>query len=55
MEKLLYPELPVRCMFSGKSNSGKSILLFKILFNIIIDINKIYIFSPQFINHLIVK
>ena len=46
MEKILYPEIPVRCIISGKSNSGKSTLLFKILFNIINEFDKIYIYSP---------
>ena len=46
MEKILYPEIPVRCIISGKSNSGKSTLLFKILFNIINNFDKIYIYSP---------
>ena len=46
MEKILYPEIPIRCIISGKSNSGKSTLLFKILFNIINDFDKIYIYSP---------
>ena len=46
MEKILYPEIPVRCIISGKSNSGKSTLLSKILFNIINDFDKIYIYSP---------
>ena len=46
MKKLLYPNQPVRCIISGKSNSGKSSLLFKILFNIINDFDKIYIHSP---------
>ena len=46
MEKILYPEIPVRCIISGKSNSGKSTLLFKILFNFINDFDKIYIYSP---------
>ena len=46
MEKFLYPEIPVRVIISGKSASGKSTLLFKILFNIINDFDKIYIFSP---------
>ena len=44
--KILYPEIPVRCIISGKSNSGKSTLLFKILFNIINNFDKIYIYSP---------
>ena len=46
MEKYLYPEPPVRCIISGKSASGKSTLLFKILFNIINDFDKIFIYSP---------
>ena len=46
MEKHVYPEKPVRTIISGKSASGKSTLLFKILFNIINDFDKIYIFSP---------
>ena len=46
MEKYLYPKPPVRCIISGKSASGKSNLLFKILFNIINDIDKIFIYSP---------
>ena len=46
MKKLLHPNQPVRCIISGKSNSGKSSLLFKILFNIINEFDKIYIYSP---------
>ncbi len=46
IEKYLHPEKPVRCIFSGKSASGKSTLLFKILFNIINDFDKNLIFSP---------
>ena len=46
MEKFMYPEKPVRCIISGKSASGKSTLLFKILFNIINDFDKIFIYSP---------
>ena len=46
IEKYLYPKYPVRCIISGKSSSGKSTLLFKILLNIINDFDKILIFSP---------
>ena len=46
MEKYLYPKSPVRCIISGESASGKSNLLFKILFNIINDFDKIFIYSP---------
>ena len=45
MEKYLYPKPPVRCLISGKSASGKSTLLFKILFNIN-EFDKIFIYSP---------
>ena len=46
IEKYLHPEKPIRCIISGKSASGKSTLLFKILFNIINEFDKILIFSP---------
>ena len=46
MDKILYPEIPFRCLISGKSNSGKSTLLFKILFIIINNFDKIFIYSP---------
>ena len=46
IEKLLYPQIPIRVIISGKSASGKSTLLLKILFNIINEFDKIYIFSP---------
>ena len=42
----MYPEKQVRCIISGRSASGKSTLLFKILFNIINDFDKIFIYSP---------
>ena len=45
MEKYLYPEPPVRCIISGKSASGKSTLQFQILFNIINNFDKIFIYS----------
>ena len=46
MEKYLHPEPPVRCIISGKSASGKSTYLFKILFNVINKFGKIFIYSP---------
>ena len=46
MEKTFYPEIPIRCIVSGKSISGKSTLLSKILFNIINEFDKIYTYSP---------
>ena len=55
MEKILYPEIPIRCIISGKSNSGKSTLLFKILFNIINNFDKIFIYSPTIHQQIIKK
>ena len=46
MEKHLYAEKHLKTILSGKTDSGISTLLFKILFNIINDFDKIYIFSP---------
>ena len=46
MEKILYPTKPVQCIISGKSSSGKSTLILKILFQIITELDKIYIYSP---------
>ena len=46
VEKYVYPESPVRCIISGKSASGTSNLLFKILFNIINNFDKTNIYSP---------
>ena len=42
----MYPSKPLRCIISGKTASRKRTLLFKIPLNIIIEFDKIYIFSP---------
>ena len=46
MENDLYLESPVRCIISGKSAIGKSTLLVTLLFIIIDDFDKIFIYSP---------
>ena len=47
MEKILYPTHPVRCIITGPSSSGKSILLTNLNLNIINEYDKIYIYSPS--------
>ena len=45
--KNLYPNHPVRCIISGPSNVGKSVLLTNLLINITNEYDKIYIYSPS--------
>ena len=40
MEKLLYPQYPLRCIFCGPSNSGKSVFLSNLILNIINEYDK---------------
>ena len=47
MEKILYPQHPVRCIITGPSQSGKSIFLTNLILNIINEYDKIYIYSPS--------
>ena len=47
MEKNLYPQHPVRCIITGPSNSGKSVLLTNLFLNIINAYDKIYIYSTS--------
>ena len=47
MEKILYPNHPVRCIITGPSSSGKSIFLTNLFLKIIIEYDKIYIYSPS--------
>ena len=47
MEKILYPTHPVRCIITGPSNAGKSVLLTNLILNIINEYDKIYIYSPS--------
>ena len=47
MEKFLYPNHPVRCIITGPSECGKSIILTNLILNIINEYDKIYIYSPS--------
>ena len=47
MEKILYPNHPVRCIITGPSSSGKSVFLTNLILNIINEYDKIYIYSPS--------
>ena len=47
MDKILYPTHPVRCIFTGPSESGKSVFLTNLILNIINEYDKIYICSPS--------
>ena len=47
MQKILYPNLPLRCIISGPSNVGKSVSLTNLVSNIITDYEKIYIYSAS--------
>ena len=47
MEKLLYPNHPVRCIITGPSNVGKSYSLTNLILNIFNEYDKINIFSPS--------
>ena len=47
MEKLLYPNHPVRCIITGPSECGKSVFLTNLILNIINEYDKIYIYSPS--------
>ena len=64
MDKILYPNHPVRCIIAGPSECGKSYFLTNLILNIINEYDKIYIYSPSlhqelyqklikcFINHI---
>ena len=64
MDKILYPQHPVRCNITGPSNVGKNYFLTNLILNIINEYYKIYIYSPSlhqdfyqklikcFINHI---
>ena len=47
MEKFLYPNHLVRCILTGPSECGKSVFLTSLIFNIINEYDKIYIYSPS--------
>ena len=47
MEKILYPNHPVRCIITGPSECGKSVFLTNLILNIVNEYDKIYIYSPS--------
>ena len=47
MENLLYPSHPVRCIITGPSECGKSVFLTNLNIKIIIEHDKMYIYSPS--------
>ena len=47
MDKVSYPQHPVKCIITGPSEYGKSVFLTNLILNIINEYNKIYIYSPS--------
>ena len=47
MEKILYPNHPVRCIITGPSKCCKSLFLTNLILNIINEHDKLYIYSPS--------
>ena len=47
MEKILYPNHPVRCIITGHSEIGNSEFLTILILNIINEYDKIYLYSPS--------
>ena len=47
MEKILYPNHPLKCIITGPSNSGENVFLTNWILNIINEYDKIYIYSPS--------
>ena len=47
MDKILYPNHPVRCIITGPSECGKSVFLTNSISNIINEYDKIYIYSKS--------
>ena len=55
MEKISYPNHPVRCIKAGPSECGKSVFLTKLLFYIINEYDKIYMYSRSLYQELYQK
>ena len=47
MEKFLYPNPPIRCIITGRSECGKSVFLTNLTLNFVNEFHKIYIYSPS--------
>ena len=55
MEKILYPNHPVRCIITGPSECGKSYFLTNLILNFINEYDKIYFYSPSLHQNLYQK
>ena len=55
MEIFLYPNYPVRCIKTGPSSSGKSVLLTNLILIVINEFGKIYIYSTSLHQNLYQK
>ena len=55
MDKYIYPHQPVRCIITGPSNVGKSVLLTNSVLNFFNENDKIYIYSPSLHQYLFQK
>ena len=58
IEKILYPNSPVRCIITGPSNVGKSVILTNLILNFSNEYEKIYIYSAslhQDLYHKLIK
>ena len=47
IDKILYPNHPVRCIITGPSEYGKSVFLTNLILKNINEYDKIYIYSPS--------
>ena len=47
MEKILNPNLSVRCIITGLSECGKSVFLTNLILNINSEYDDVYIYSPS--------
>ena len=55
MEKILYPNHPVKCIITGASECGISVFLTNLILNIINEYDKVYIYSPSLHQDLYLK
>ena len=55
MDKILYPQHPVRCFTTDPSECGKSVFLTNLILNFITEYDKIHIYSPSLRQNLYQK
>ena len=55
MDKILYPQHPIRCIKTGPSECGKSVFLTNLILSFINEYNKIYIYTPSLYQDLYQK